>query len=116
TGHLFSLRLQDGLKTVYPARVVDGGFVWLGPFPNARNIGTLGRLGAHDLDGRVLFTQIIAHTHDGTGSAHGADKMGDAPMCLCPDLWPGGIVVRPWVVDIGELIEHNALALFLHLQ
>ncbi len=57
----------------------------------------------------------MRHPGNGAGRAHGADEVGDAPFCVTPDLGAGGLEMRPRIVGIGELIEHQTLAIALHL-
>ena len=113
--HVFGVRLRHVDRLVDPLRVVDLGQIGLGPLADARDARTLGRLRANDAHGRILPLQKVRHAGDGAGGAHRADKMGDAPGGLLPDLGPGGLEVHARVVGIGKLVEHTTFAVLLHL-
>ena len=61
-----------------------------------------------------FFLEVARGTHDGTGGAHAADKMGDPPTGISPDLRACGLVVREWIIGVAKLVEDTALALFFH--
>src|SRR5690606_40000711 len=90
--------------------------VLLRPAADTGNRLAFHRLQADDLDRRVLLLEVARHAHDGASGAHGTDEMGDAAAGLLPEFGAGTAVMRFGVVAVGELVEHLATALCLHLQ
>ncbi len=95
--------------------VVDLRQIGLGPLADAGDARALAGLRADDAHRRIALLQVARHAGDGAGGAHGADEMRDASAGVGPDLRAGGLVVDAWVVLVGELVEHAALAVGHHL-
>ena len=113
--HVLGVGLADQHQLVDMRRVVDLRQVGLGPLADARDARAFGRLRADDAHRRVLLLQVARHAGDGAGGAHRADEVRDAAGGVGPDLGAGGLVVHARVVGVGELVEHAALAVALHL-
>src|SRR5579862_5400593 len=112
---LFGVGLIDVLDAVDARLVVDFRQVGFGPLADARDLRALLGLAADDLDFRVLLLEKARAAHDGAGSAHGGDEMRDPAAGIAPYLGRRALVVRPRVVGIGELVEHDSLLFPHHL-
>src|SRR5439155_13253202 len=63
------------------------------------------RVGAHHPHppGASLL-EVPAGAADGAAGADAGHEVGDPAVGLPPQLWPGRLVVRQWVVDVGVLV------------
>eukprot|EP01136_Pigoraptor_vietnamica_P031983 Opistho-1_new@93269 len=113
--HLFRVALAHEHQLVHAGGIVDLRQVFLRPLADAGDARALAGLRADDAHGGVLFFQVARDAGDGAGGAHGAHEVRDAPAGLLPQLGAGGLVVDARVVGVGELVQHAALAFFLHL-
>src|SRR5690606_1899229 len=112
--HGFGFDLGYGLIVSDQDAVENAGLVGLGPFADARDLRTVGRLRADHLGPGVARLQVGGHAHDGACGAHGADKVADAAFGLRPDFGAGALDVGARVVGVRELVQHLALAFGLH--
>ena len=94
--------------------IADFRYVFIWPFADTGDLRALGRLHPDDLDGRVLFLEIARTAHDGTGSPHAGNEVGDPALRVAPDFRAGGAVMCGGIVGVGKLVEDLAYALFLH--
>ena len=62
------------------------------------------RVGADDLDVRVLLLEVAADAGDRAAGADAGDEDGDPALGLLPDLRAGGAVVDLGVGQVGELV------------
>src|SRR3989304_1933838 len=112
--HCFGMGVDDFFEPVHPGAFLDLRQIGLGPLADAWNLGSLLGLAADDLDLGILFPEKARYAHDGAGGAHAGDEMRDPAPGVAPDLRPGALVMRLWIVRVGKLVEDEALAFALH--
>src|SRR5262249_37378572 len=78
------------------------------PRPHGRAI----RIGADDLNLRILFLEVTADAGKRAASADSCDERGNFPVGLFPDFRAGAAIMRVAVGGVIELVRPEPAALF----
>src|SRR5438067_5388026 len=77
------------------------------PRPHRRAV----RIGADDLNLRILFLEVSAHTSQRATGANGCDKRGNLAFGLFPDFRAGAAIMRVAISRVIELVRPEPAAL-----